>query len=605
MRAALMTGGLLIAGPGMASAEIEPPVTETVSGPLECCPERPAESARSESSGFFTGFLVPSTAPSAGATAEVPGSETRSTAALPRTSGSPDLPVQQESRNTMTMPAADDAALPTYDQPRYSQHREIAEYWDVWADVNSSTRTLSAEALDRLPAGPLFHGLHRVMTGQILTEPVQSAHRVVDPTAVTAEFSLGELNGRLHQAKTDASNVGPKLAVPTSPSVLDASVTAELPRITELTKDADTAQDGEFATTAESSHTARSTDQVQVPGYTESVLPDGSMLRLASVPTEVIRASLSRGPLPSAPTAEDVDPLAVWGEFLPGAGELPRIPELTAVVRSAALSPASVLPEMGRLGGLGVAVPLPVALPAPGSESAGSDVAAGSEVESAAFQRVEGDDRPTVELPRVWAIAEDPADLPMLPAIQSKSWGLLGATDLPEIPELADAFGAVSLSDPAVVMVSLPTPTAQGAGTTAEHGVVVVSLPASTTSTDAAGADAPQADVSEAGVTEPRVLVAAEQRADDEQAEPLPQGASTAAVAGGSVARQRGLEGLGLGGGLPLDGPTGSLQFDALNDMNGLPLLGRPEVPALSTLDTAVLLRAVTSEETGDLAARN
>ncbi|MBB5922759.1 hypothetical protein FHR81_003816 [Actinoalloteichus hoggarensis] len=586
MRAALVTGGLLIAGPGMASAEIESPVTDAVSGALECCPDRTAEAIPASSAGFFTGFLVPQTAPPTGIAAEVSGSETSPAAAFPRiSSGSPDLPVQQESRNTMTMPAADDAALPDYDQPRFSQHRQIAEYWDVWADVNSSTGTLSAQTLDRLPVGPLFHGLHRVMTGQILTEPAPSAPRGVDTTAETTEFSSRELAGRLHQA-----------------SVLDSSVTTELPRITELTRNADDSAVGDHVTAA-GIGTARSTDQVELPGHAESVLPDGSMLRLSSVPTEVIRASLSRGPLAAAPVAGDVDPLAVWGELLPGAGDLPRIPELIEFVRSASLSPVSVLPEMGRLGGLGVTMPPAVALPAPAPAVEGMDAATPAEFAAAqpadsgasdAAVRIEGDDRPTVELPRVWALAEEPADLPMLPAIQAKSWGLPGPTDLPEIPELADEFGSVSLSDPAMVMVSLPTPTAPTGDTVAEGGAVVVRLPASV----AGGADGTEATTrpaAEEGSSETGAFAAGEQSA---------AGSGTAALADSDDSRQRGLEGLGLGDGLPLGRPGASLEFDALNGMNELPLLGR-EAPALSTLDTAVLLRDVTGEESGDLAARH
>ncbi|AOS66151.1 hypothetical protein [Actinoalloteichus hymeniacidonis] len=584
VKAALVTGGLLMAGQGVASADIEPPAIEPITGSLECCPVvgssagAPEFNTSSEAAPQFAARdsnteIDTDTDSKAFRSADEIGSGTDAPTAarplapvetdpapLPRASDSPDLAVQQESRNTMTMPAADDAALPTYYEPRFSQHREIAEYWNLWADVNSARGKLSTETLDRLPAGPLFHGLQPVMTGQILTEPVQQSH--VDANEVTTEFNISELTGRLHQAATTVSGIAPKPApAHAAPeggrgsgavsSVLDAAVTAELPRIS--------------ISTPAPRHLADEAERRLVE-TSESMLPDGSVLRLESLPREVVRASLSRGPLPIVPMAEDADPLAVWGEWLPGAGDLPRIPELTAIVRSAALSPASVLPEMGKLSGLGANLPLPVALPEPvslpepvalpepvedrtGLPASSGEVAAASNAGAKAEPRSDSDELPTAELslPR-WADA-DPTSLWLLPVLHAKSWGLPSPTDLPMFPELEDAFGQVSLTDPAVISVSLPTPTA------AAEPVVTIS--------DAAAQTWPtESDQLEAST--------------DVDARQLDLG--------------------NLGGALSGPSPLDTIEFDALNDMNGLPLLSRGEAPALSMLDTVVLLRSVTED---------
>ncbi|MCP2333007.1 MULTISPECIES: hypothetical protein [Actinoalloteichus] len=546
VQAALVTSGLLIVGQGGAAAA------------AECCPDRPSSPLtgtiplpHGENATEVTmplGRVTPAGAAAVGqSTRHV--IEPLTTAPSP-TDGADDLrpdhdrAPRNESRTNMAMPAADDAALNHFDESQYSQHQEAAEYWRPVAD---------AAALDGLPGGRLFSGLYRALAGDIFAgSPEQPADN-----SKTTELSLRDV----------------RAALAADPRGQEAGVGVE--------------------------HSERDSEDV-----TTSVLPDGSLLTLNGVPTEVIRSALGQ----AHPETEDRDPLVVWGEQLPDAGELPRIPEISEFVRTSALSKASVLPGMGLLAGLGDATG--VALPAaPRARDAGEGTEADPFV----------DDRPTVEFPSVAAtdaavlpevgsgeLSSVPApalgqftkdldaELSILDPLRSLSWGLLLPTELPEFPEIGQLNsenGLPSLSDLTSVGVALP----------AVHSEDEVAGRSNILPTNKLGLDG----LPDLNVGRPNLQVG--QISGAEQLLPASLGSADqprrTALATAPAGRNN-ETGVRLPvantSDLPLRGALDAVQIDALNNMDAVRIPPRTsQAPALSTLDTAVLLRSVTGDEEG------
>ncbi|WP_016701454.1 hypothetical protein [Actinoalloteichus spitiensis] len=548
VQAALVTSGLLIVGQGGTAAA------------AECCPDRPSSPLtgtiplpHGENAAEVTMPLGRVVAPAGSAAVGEPTRhfiEPLATAASP-TDGADDLrpdhdrAPRNESRTNMAMPAADDAALNHLDESQYSQHQEAAEYWRPLADT---------AALDGLPGGRLFSGLYRVLAGDIFA----GSHEQPADNSKTTELSLRDVRAAL----------------------------AADPRGEEAGGAAD--------------HSEPDSEDV-----TTSVLPDGSLLTLNGVPTEVIRSALGQG---HPPETEDRDPLVVWGEQLPDAGELPRIPEISEFVRTSALSKASVLPGMGLLAGLGDASG--VALPAvPQARDAGE----GADLDPFI------DDRPTVEFPSVGAadgavlpevgsgeLSSVPApalgqftkdldaELSILDPLRSLSWGLLLPTELPEFPEIGQLNsenGLPSLSDLTSVGVALPAVRPEGE----------VASRANILPTNQLGLDG----LPDLNVGRPNLQVG--QISGAEQLLPASLGNANqprqAALATAATGRSN-ETGVRLPvantSDLPLRGALDAVQIDALNNMDAVRIPPRTsQAPALSTLDTAVLLRNVTGDEEG------